>query len=159
MDTPGGQRRASVPRVKVVSDQNGALGIVGAHVDNFLITGGGGGRWREVEQRPRQAPRWEPREECSFKRTRRSMGQDVVGQIMIHRKLVGNAPETGIPEEWRKHRGEKLKVREMALPRGAPSEIQTQTPRVATQTPPRYPAQRTIYQSSGPRTDCWVSTR
>ena len=55
MEQLGGQRCVSDPCVWVFSDKDGVFGIVGTHVDDFLITGDNSKRWLEIETKLQKA--------------------------------------------------------------------------------------------------------
>ncbi|CAK0867695.1 unnamed protein product [Prorocentrum cordatum] len=148
MEQLGGQRCVSDPCVWVFSGENdNVFGVVGTHVDDFLIAGDGGVRWRDIEVKLQKAFRWTPWEEGSFKQTGLSVMQTASGEITIHQKeFIDNITEINISQERRKQRDQKLTDKEMTMLRGALGEIQW----VATQTMPKYQAQCSIFQSSGP---------
>ena len=146
MEQLGGQRCVSDPCVWVFSDEDGVIGIVGTHVDDFLISGDNSKRWLEIETKLQKAFRWTPWEEGEFKQTGLWVNQDTSGRITIHQKeFIDYIKEIYISSERRKQRTEKLTDSEMTSLRGALGEVQW----VATQTLPRYQAQCSIFQSSG----------
>ncbi|CAK0866482.1 unnamed protein product [Prorocentrum cordatum] len=94
-----------------------------------------------------KAFRWTPWEEGSFKQTGLSVMQTASSEITMHQKeFIDNITEINIGQERRRQRDQKLTDKEMTMLRGALGEIQW----VATQTMPKYQAQCSIYQSSGP---------
>ncbi|CAK0828505.1 unnamed protein product, partial [Prorocentrum cordatum] len=148
MEQLGGQRCVSDSCVWLFSGENdNVFGVLGTRVGDFLIAGDGGVRWREIEAKLQKAFRWTPWEERSFKQTGLSVTQMACSEITIHQKeFIDNITEINIGQERRKQRDQKLTDKEMTMLRGALGEIQW----VAMQTMPKYQAQCSIFQSSGP---------